>query len=127
MTVAGTANVTEKSEPAPSRHGGDPVVGIGGLFGAEVNVDRAVGIDRGTGVAADRGKWLPVLQFRAAQGVVDDHRPEVLDRNVLWYVQPGVSWPVEVFTIGVAVRPQVLRALPDVFLSIIAGEFPAAM
>ena len=60
----GRAVEPEDREPAPSGYGGDPVGGVGGLFGAERDVDGAVGVSttslpRSANMAAGHARSRP--------------------------------------------------------------------
>ena len=56
--------------------------------------------------------WIG-LQHRAGLVVVDDHRPEVLDRDVGRQMQPVVLAAVERIAVGIQRRPRIGRALAD--------------
>ena len=100
--------------PALAGHGLDPVRLAGGRLRTEVDVHRAIGVDDEVLVlAADAGELLIRLQHRADLVVVDDHRPEVLDRNVGRQVQPVALAAVEGDALRVHAGPGVLRALAD--------------
>ena len=64
--------------------------------------------------------------IRPAERVVDDHRPEILRRDVGQDVQPVVPGPVEVVAAASRYVHRYCEPWPT-FFAIIAGELPAAM
>ena len=53
----------------------------GGSFRAKIDVNRAIGIDLGIRVGADRRHGPARLNHGAGRRIVKDHRPEVFGRN----------------------------------------------
>jgi hypothetical protein len=59
-----------------------------GCFGGEINVNRTVVVDfQPLGLATNAWELLVRLKHRPRLVVVDDHGPEISDRNVRWQVQ----------------------------------------
>src|SRR5271154_4572620 len=107
----------EQWKPAPARNRFDPIPLMAGWRARpEIDVDRAVTIDIGIGIFADAREFLAVAQHRTTLGIVQNHGPEILHRNLGWYVQVISLGAVEKFTLGVTGRPKILRAAADGFL-----------
>src|SRR5262245_17591077 len=79
----------QQREPAFAGHGSNPIPLLARRARRpEINVDRSVVVRRRLGVGADAREWLAVAQQRSAFGVIDDDRPETLDRNISRQAQP---------------------------------------
>src|SRR6202051_1254326 len=88
---------------------------LGGLR-SEINVYGAVGVGfDGAGIATWGRVALVGLQYRTGLGIVGDHRPERLYRDVRRQVQPVVLCAVEIVAVGIDGDCGILRSASDVF------------
>jgi len=104
----------ERSETSLVGNGPDPIMILPFRhLGSEIDVHGAIGVHLGIGVLADRGKLLAVLQLGSAEGIVNQHRPKTIDRNLWWDTQSIVPPAIKEVAVRIPIGPQVLRAHAD--------------